>query len=234
MPAFIDKFISRITDPITEKKNVKLLKDKGIVITNFRVCNAPKDNIFVDGHINAEEGKIYFASDRTIEINSILVDRYLNLYRITASVLGKNQLFDGDIVTTICDYVPFVPSNPVRNVVKQNATISQAFSKNSFDNIGTLVLNVEQKASIEQSISISQMVETVEDEVKYRYSPIKNASPFLGLISEILKGIKTIDELQNKVVQSVLKETSSFLKDVIEMLIKKIKSKSDESGYYKE
>ena len=94
------------------------------------------------------------------------------------------------------------------------------------------VLNVEQKATIEQSISIAQMVETVEDEAKYRYNPVKNIFSFLELINKILKGIETIDKLEDKLVQGILKETSSFLKDMILMLIKNIKNKADESGHF--
>lgn len=143
-------------------------------------------------------------------------------------------MFSENVVTTICEYEPYIPNNPVRNSINQNANIAQRFNDNSFANIGTLVLNVEQKATIEQSISVSQMLETIEDETKYRYNPIKNISSFLELLNNIVKGLETIDKLDDKIIQGVLKEASGFLRDIILMLIKNIKNKTDETGHYKE
>jgi len=234
--ASIKKVFENIKDDLTnsvqERKNIKILEAKGIIITDFRICNGSKQDLYVSGNIDTSVKKIFFASRRTIEIGTILVDKLLNLYQIKASTYDKNRLFDEDVVTTICDYDLYVPNNPARNVINQSANIFQGFSDNSFNNIGTLVLNVEQKATIEQSISIAQMVETVEDEAKYRYDPVKNIFSFLELINKILKGIETIDKLEDKLVQGILKETSSFLKDMILMLIKNIKKKADESGHF--
>ena len=44
-------------------------------------------------------------------------------------------------------------------------------------------------------------------------------------MNKIIKGLETIDKLEVKLVKGVLKETSSFLKDMIEMLIKNIRKK---------
>lgn len=234
-------FIKKITDlkdgvvdSFAERKNLKSLESKGQIVTDFRICNASREDLYVSGCISAAEKKIYFASQRKIEIGSILVDKFLNLYQISASILAKNKLFEEETITTICDFVPYIPSNPARNVIKQNANIDQAFANNTFSNIGTLILTVDQMASIEQTITVNQMAETVQDEMKYRYDPIKNTTSFILLINEILKGLKTIDELENKVVQGVLKEASSFLKDMIEMLIKNIRKKADDDGHYEE
>ena len=230
----IENIKENIVDSYQEHKNIKVLESKGTIITDFRICNGSKQDLYVSGHIEANEKKIYFASQRTIVIGSILVDKLLNIYQVKVSTFAKNKLFDGDVITTICDYDLFIPNNPARNVINQNASILQGFSDNSFSNIGTFVLNVEQKATIEQSISIIQMLETVEDEAKYRYDPVKNISSFLELVNKILKGLETIEKLESKLIQGVLKETSSFLKEMILMLIKGIKSKDDGTGHYKE
>lgn len=223
-----------VVDSFQERKNIKTLESNGVIITDFRICNGAKQDLYVSAHVDVNEKKLYFASQRTIENGAILVDKLLNLYQVKASTYGKNKLFNEDVITTICDYESFVPNNPARNVISQSTSVMQGFSDNSFSNIGTLVLNVEQKATIEQSISVNQMAETVEDEAKYRYDPVKNISSFLELVNKILKGLETIDKLEDKLAQSVLKETSSFLKDMILMLIKNIKNKADETGHCKE
>lgn len=223
-----------VTDSFQERKNIKTLESNGVIITDFRICNGAKQDLYVSAHVDASEKKLYFASQRTIENGAILVDKLLNLYQVKASTYGKNKLFSEEEITTICDYELFAPNNPARNVIIQSTSVMQGFSDNSFSNIGTLVLNVEQKATIEQSISIYQMAETVEDEAKYRYDPVKNISSFLELVNKIIKGLETIDKLEEKFVQSILKETSSFLKDMVEMLIKNIRKKTDGDGYYKE
>ena len=62
------------------------------------------------------------------------------------------------------------------------------------------LVDVEQQATIEQSINVYEMVETIEDETKYRYDPVNNVLLFLELINKILKGLETIDKLEDRLV----------------------------------
>jgi len=41
----------------------------------------------------------------------------------------------------------------------------------------------------------------------------------------IIRGLETIDKLEEKLVQGILKETPSLLRDMVEMLIKNIRKK---------
>lgn len=41
----------------------------------------------------------------------------------------------------------------------------------------------------------------------------------------IIRGLEAIDKLEEKLVQGILKETPSFLRDMVEMLIKNIRKK---------
>ena len=44
-------------------------------------------------------------------------------------------------------------------------------------------------------------------------------------MNNIIRGLETIDKLEEKLVQGILKETPSFLRDMVEMLIKNIRKK---------
>lgn len=231
------KFFNNLKEDATnwndERKNIKLLQDNGHNVLDLRVCNAPKDNVFFYGCVNKEERKILFASKKPVEIDCVLVDKFQHLYKVVDSNYETNELFEEETTTTVSKYVPFIPNNPVRNSLSQNAEIVQQLNGNHFENIQNLVLNIEQKAKIEQSISVTEMYETVEDELKYRYEPVKGKVEFLALLAEIIKGTASIEGFQSKIVESVLKQSSSFLKDIIELLIKTIKKSVDEKGLYK-
>ena len=50
-------------DSLVEHKNLKYLESNGIIIANFRICNASHENSYVSGCIDIGEKKIYFTVD---------------------------------------------------------------------------------------------------------------------------------------------------------------------------
>lgn len=207
-----------------EHDNEKLLKQKNVILTDMRICTAAKESVYIKAHINSDEKKMYFLSKRIVESGSILSDAFGNIYKINNPFHGNNELLDNK-VTTICSFDYFVPQNEFRKSYYQVANITQTISNMSFQNIENLTLDLSQIAKIEQSITVEQLVDSAEEEMKYRYKPISGKEAFIAIINEIISSKRSINDLKEKAVQAVLKQASGLLQTLLNLLIKKIKSK---------
>lgn len=223
MPSILGSIKDNITNKIDDTINVRELKKSKNIITELRVCNGKKENSYVNACIDRNNKKIYFTSKQQIGVGFVLVDSLLNLYKITSSCFERNPLLSNDTTTTICEYVVFAPTNPVRIFI-QTAEINQNISNLNFENItGPVVLNFDQKAKIEQSLTLNQLAETARDENRYTFKPIKDLEQFISLIENIVNGINALDSLEEKIIKNIVNQATGFLKDIIEMILKKVR-----------
>ena len=72
---------------------------------------------------------------------------------------------------------------------------------------------------------MEQLIDSAEEEMKYRFKPIRDREAFLVIIKEIASCVRSVDDLKTKIVQGVLKQSSGILKTLLELLIKRIESK---------
>lgn len=226
MASILDKTKNIVSGVFDEVANAKIYKEKNLIVTEMRKCTSQNDNDYVKAHINKENKKMYFLSRRIIEVGTILCDEYGNLYQITESGPEVNTLLGEGKITTICSFIAYVPQNPFRTTINQAATVNQTISGLTFHNEGELHLTFEQKSNIEQNITIQQTIDSAEEEMRYRYKPIKDAREFISLINEILNGAKSVLELKGAMVAGVLKQASGVLKIVLDSLIKKVENEA--------
>ena len=208
---------------LDERANKRIYHEKNLILTDLRICTSQKENEYITSHVVNDEKKMYFLSRRIIECNSILVDAFGNLFRIVSASHEQNKFLDGR-VTLVCSYEFFVPQNEFRKNVNQIAYISQTISGLNFQNVENVHLDINQVGKIEQNISLPQLIDSAEEEMKYRFKPISNRESFIMIINEIVSGKRTIEDLKDKVVQGTLKQTSGLLKSLLDLLIKKLKN----------
>lgn len=221
MANIIEKGLNKVTGVYDEIANEKALKSKHIIITEMRLCTSPKDNTYFKAHINKELKKMYFLSKRPVECGSVLCDELGNVYQIVDSSYEINELLDSGKITTISKYEKYVFQNPFRQKINQIANVEQTISGITIHNEGELHLTIEQQSTIEQNITVQELIESANEEIKYRFKPIKSAKEVLGLISDVANCVKSVAELKNSLVSNVLKQASGILKTIFEMLIKK-------------
>ena len=216
-----------------ERENERILRAKGLIITEMRICTSKKEEEYIKAHIFIEDKKMFFLSKRVVECNSILCDVLGNVYRIVTANYEQNKFLD-DKVTLICNYDSYIPQNDFRKSVSQVANITQSISGMSFNNVENVHLDINQIGKIEQSISINQLVDSADEEMKYRFKPISNRELFISIIKEIISGKRTIEDLEDKVIQKVLKQASGLLKTLLDLLLKKLRNNVEQENRTKE
>lgn len=225
--AFINSIKDAANNKLAEIKNEVFLKKKGYVLNEYRVCNGPKESLYIKAVQNDEEKRLFFLSERIIEANSVLVDQFQNTYLIKKSYHDKNNLLsEGEnvVITTISEFDPYIPNNPIRNAFSQQASITQTVGGlSNIQNSGTINLTIEQKATIEQTLNASQLFESVESEATYRFKPVSNLEVVIKLLKDILNGQEVIGRLEDKIIKELVNQATGLLKDALLILIKKIK-----------
>ena len=228
--SIFSNFKENIDMSINEKKNKKYLIENGYVVNDYRVCSASNDSLYIPAYMDKKSKKIYFLSERIVENGCILVDEFQNTYIISNPNHEVNNIIKGDkpTITTIADYSIFTPDDVIRNSFTQQATINQTVNGlNNIQNSGTIVLNVDQRAKIEQTATVEQLMDAAEVEAKYRFKPLKDQDTLFSLLRDIVKGLKGIDALEDKIIKAIIDEATGLLKEAIDLLIKKIRAKND-------
>ena len=226
MANIFEKGLNKVTDTYDEVVNEKTLKSKSIIVTEMRLCTSAKDNTYFKAHINKELKKMYFLSKRPVECGSILCDELGNVYQIVDSSYEVNELLDNGKITTISEYEKYTFQNPFRQKINQIASVKQTISGITIHNEGELHLSFEQQSVIEQNITVQELIESADEEIKYRFKPIKSAKEVLGLISDVANCVKSIADLKSSLVSNVVKQASGILKTILEMLIKKVEKEA--------
>lgn len=215
-------------NPIDGARLIKLLAQctfKKVATTKLRFCNTGDVSDFLESCVDQNNKKIIFLAKYQVKPGYVFVDQFENLYQIVNSKIETVSISnDIEITTVVCDYVEYALSNPFRNYMNQNAKISQTISDLQFENIQNLTLNFEQKAEITQNMSLVDLIDSANEENKYLFKPVSNLDSLIQLAKEIANCARELNELENKIINSVLKETKGLIHDIAELIVRKIKN----------
>ena len=216
-----------LLSPLETAKLLKVLaecKIKKVVITKLRFCNTGDKSDFVESYINNENKKIIFLGKYQVKPGYIFVDQFENHYQIIDSKIENVSIKDDiQFVTTVCSFNIYFLSNPFRSHINQSANIDQTIRDFKFENIQVLNLTFNQRAEISQKITLQELIDSAYEENKYLFKPLSNLDSLISLVKEVTNCARELNELENKIIDSVLKEAKGLIRDMAELLISKIR-----------